>query len=65
MNTMIQSILRTSDAQMPFQGSHLSAHANFILQSAEYFGLNISRDVAVILTNKATDVPAFQQADRH
>jgi|GEM_PF-4217227 len=61
MNTMIQSSLRSKQAPTPFQDGHLSARANFIVQSASYLGLKLSRDdVAVVLTHKDIDASAFQ-----
>lgn len=52
---MIQSSLRPIQAPMPFLDNQLSDHLNFIMQSAEYLGLKISRDDAddavVLLTH--------------
>jgi len=46
---MIQSSLRPIQAPMPFLDNQLSEHLNFIMQSAEYLGLKISRDDAAVL----------------
>ena len=65
MNTTIQSSLRSNHAPLPFQDGQLSTHLNFIMQSAEYLGLKISRDdAAVVLAHKDIDASAFQQAHR-
>ena len=56
MNTTIQSDLQSNHAQMQFQDGQLSVHLNFIMQSAEYLGLKISRDDAASV---------FQQTHRH
>ena len=45
MNITIESSLQSNHALPAYKGAHLS----FILQSAEYLGLKISRDDAVVL----------------
>jgi hypothetical protein len=65
MNTGTQDRSKSSNAQMPFHSGNLGADFDFIMQSGEYLGLNISyEDAAAILAKKDIDASAYQQINR-